>query len=268
MKKEKLPQVVLVGLGIIVLILVLIFLISRPEEKKVTSLYGVKNNYTVKDKMIMELYQRFQLEDGILYSLMGTDLLEDYYAYYYQHPYTSYTDLSSIVKNYIVLKNSDYQKETYYEDGRYYEISLEIIREIYEKIFGTLNDFELKSNDVILPKFEVVGDKVRIYAEEGLKDYNSTIDTFFVNGVRQGENIIIYERVAFIKLTDKYYEFYSDYQRKELVYRLNREKADGSFLNRSDIVSSVLVEYQDEFPLVTFTYEKGVDSYYFKNVEL
>ena len=268
MKQEKRDQIILLVLGIILLVLVFIYLFSRPNDDNDVSLDEVKNNYSVKDSMIMELYQRFQLEDGILYSLVATDAFQENYAYYYQHPYTSYTDLSSPIKNYIVLKNADYQKSAYYEEEKYYEISLEIIQEIYEKIFGRVDDFDFSSEEDDELKYEVVEDMVRIYEEDSVKTYQSTIDTYFVNGVRQGNQIIIYERVAFIKITDQYYEFYSDYKRKNLVYQLKREKANSSFLNRSDVVSNVLFYYQDKFPLVTFTYEKGTDSYYFKSIEM
>ena len=55
---------------------------------------------------------------------------------------------------------------------------------------------------------------------------------------------------------------------KDLVYKLKiTDKLDRSFINNENVVSNVLLKYQDDFDLYEYTYVKGVDSYYFESIE-
>lgn len=267
-KVNKRNQLIIGICFLLLLILVLIYFFIQPSKKEI-SLGSVHPNYRVKDRTIMELYQRFQIEDGKLFSLMGSSQTKDYYGYYYQKKRSDVADLSDIVKSFVVLENADYMSGKYNEEGHYYEMPLAVFQDIYVKIFGQDDSFQFSfGDDDLVSKVEIVGDNVLIYDTLIPNDYHSVIDTYFVNGVRDGKKIFIYERVAFIKITNEFYEFYADIDRSKLVYKIGKDKIDNSFVNDASIVSDVLLKYQDRFPLATYTYELGIDSYYFKSIEI
>ena len=42
---------------------------------------------------------------------------------------------------------------------------------------------------------------------------------------------------------------------------------DVSFINNSEVVSNVLLEYQNELDIYEYTYVKGVDTYYLESIK-
>lgn len=260
--KKKFIFIGILGLVIIFIILIHIF---RTPAVDLTYLKGVSKNLEKDDSIIMELYKRFNPENELLFDLVGSETKNGYYGFYYQDDKVNYKELPDILKNYIVLQNSDYKTYSYNEEGHYYELPFIILKDVYYKIFGK-NDMSFSFDVNLFPKVEVVEDDVRVYDYVAL-DYNSAVDTYFVNGVYQDDKIIIYERVAFVKVNDKDIEFYADYARTNLIYTLEKKGTNLGFLKDRNLVSNVLLEYQDKFPLYQYTYEKGVDSYYFKSIE-
>lgn len=260
--KKKFILIGFLGLGIISVILIYIF---RTPAVDLTYLKGVSKNLEKDDTVIMELYKRFNPENGVLFDYVGSETKNGFYGFYYQADKINYKDLPDVLKNYIVVQNLDYKAYSYNEEGHYYEVPLTVLKDVYYKIFGK-NDMSFNFDVTLSPKVEVVKEVVRVYDYVAL-DYTSAIDTYLVNGVYQDNKIIIYERVAFIKINSKDIEFYADYERTKLVYTLEKKGTNLNFLKDQNLVSNVLLQYQDKFPLYQYTYVKGVDSYYFKSIE-
>lgn len=245
--------------------LILFSLLYKKDEKdtlKKLDLNKTSFNFVVNDNDGMMLYRRFQPEDGLLFDLIGSDSFKDYYAYYFKKNKTN--TLSNFVKNIVLLTDADYTKWNFNKDNNCYEITLDDYKVVYDKLF---NDNNLKidfDNEFIVAN----SDDNKICVEERFKTrYTKVLDTYLVNIVRLGDKIIVYERIAFIKITDKKILFYDSYKMNNQIYSLNIEKSDMSFINNSKVVSNVLLQYQDKFPLYQYTYSKGIDTYYLESIE-
>ena len=233
-------------------------------NEKPKKLNKVSFNYQVQDDIGMMLYHRFHPEDDLLFGIIGSDHLKDYYAYYYKNNKLTSQDFPSFLKNMILIHDADYKTGEYNEDEHCYRMSYDNFRVIYDKLFGS-NDLEFTFDENISPKVIQKENELCI-EEQQVYDYKKTIDTYLVNIVRLDNKIIIYERVAFIKVTDQYIEFYNDYNMKNRIYKLDKKNVDMSFIHDSKIVSNVLLKYQNKFPLYQYTYVQGEDTYHLESI--
>ena len=261
MKKQDLIKFGIIGFVILVIFILIIVVLDNNKYDSNIKLNGVSKNYVVDDDIVMLLYNRYNPENELLFDLVGSNR-NDSYAYYYKNKKVSYNDLSSEIKNMILLNDADYKSGTYDDKRKCYYMSKDSFKVIYKKLFGhedyDLSKFSLNVSDD--------GNNLCI----GIKDnneYTKMIDTYMVNAVRDGKYINIYEKVAFIKIDNNYLYFYRDYKMKELVYKIKiDDKLDKSFINNYSVVSNVLLKYQDEFDLYEYTYVEGEDSYYLESI--
>ncbi len=246
-------------IGFILLFVIVLNSFSNKDKKVDNTLYEASFNYKTKDEEGMTLYNQYHPEDGLLFDFVGSDMY-DYYGEFYKG---TVEKLSDFIKHVIFIKNADYGSWEYDMDRMCYKLSLNDYKALYQEFYG--NDYTDISVDDGLKDKIIIDDSICI-SDNIQKSYTKTIDTYLVNIARLDNKIIIYERVAFVKIGDKKIEFYKDYSMEEKVYQLDKDKVDISFINESSVVSNVLLEYQDEFPLYQYTYVKGEDTYYLESI--
>ena len=266
MKKKDIKKYIsfIIVIIVIIVIIILLMLFDKDDNKVKLNLNGVTSNYAFNDIDGMMLYNRFQVEDGLLFSFIGSNSYEEYYGYYYKEEIDK---LPSLLKNIILINDADYRTWNYDEDNRCYRLFMEDYNIIYDKLFGNSKDKDLE----IEQEFEnyIIVDDDGICATDYIgNNYNKVIDTYLVNIINNDDKIVIYERVAFIDIKEDYYYFYRDYEMTDLVYKLeNTSDVDVSFINNSEVVSNVLLEFQNELDIYEYTYVKGVDTYYLESIK-
>lgn len=256
--------ILVIILGIIILgIIALIFGLVFSNDKEVNlDLTKVSSNHTIDDDMIEFLYNRYQVEDGLKFLIAGSDI-NDSYAFYYRGMF-KFSDFSDIYKSYILLDLINYDNGSYDSKRGCYLYSLEEFKDSYKKYYGSLDDFKINTDERYSPSIYLDSDNICISNVEEGKSYSKAVDTYFVNGIYKDNEIIIYERVAFLGVSDKRVNFYSDYEMKNKVYSLDKE--DISFINNSKVVSNVLLEYKEKFPIYEYHYVKGDSTYYLDSI--
>jgi len=264
MKKKNLIKYIIVGMIVLFVFVVIIIWLDKNKDNSRINLYSVSNNYSVDNDMIMGLYNRYNPENELLFNIIGSDHT-DMFAYYYKRDKTTYKDFNSNIKSVILFNDADYKSGEYDSKRNCYYMSINSYKAIYKKLYG-YDDYDIKFSEDFEPRVYVDGDKLCIGTKESVL-YNKVIDTYMVNVVKKGKNIIIYERVAFIKIDKDVLYFYKDYNMNNLVYALKVTKdLDTSFINNSNIVSNVLLKYQNKFDLYEYKYVEGEDSYYFESI--
>ena len=235
---------------------------NKVEEKNI-NLYEVSNINDSNDPVIRDIYHQFNPEDDILFNLIGSGIDKDYYAYYYKNDKITYNDLDNIIKTYLTIHSYDYKNSKINKSKNCYEIKVEDLNITYEKIFNNSN-FKI-DNGLNNPKIDINNENICIYDSQN-NTYNYTLDTLFINAAYQDDELLIYERVAFIKINDNNIEFYSDYAMNNLIYKANLSEINTSFLNNTNIVSNVLMKYQEKFDIYTYTFEKNDEHFIFKSI--
>ena len=254
-KKKKVIMISLIGIVVVVLVSVVSLSLYLSKDKETDSLVvnQTSNNYQPKEEMIQFLYKRYNVEDGSKFSIVGSDSyskFDDSYGFYYKGNVT-FKDFSDIYKSYILLDLMNYQDGNFDKGRKYY---------------GSVDDFKIDTNSNYSPRFYLEDNQLCISKDDYGFDYHKAVDTYFVNGVSKGDKIIIYERVAFLNITDKTVDFYSDVKMKNKVYSLNKSKADLGFIHQSKVVSNVLLKYQKKFPIYEYQYKKGDSTYYLESI--
>lgn len=270
MKKKNIIRIFIAGIIAFIVFLMVLILLSMNKKDDSLDLYKTSNNNESKDEMIGFLYDRYQVEDGNKFSVVGSNInkdIEDTYGLYYRDKKVTFKDFSDIYKSYILLDLMNYDVHGYDEKRNCYFYSLDEFRDAYKKYYGSIDDFKIDTNDRYSPKFYLDGDTMCISKDDGNDlNYSKVIDTYFVNGVNHGDKIIIYERVAFVKITDKTIEFYRDYLMKDKIYSLDKSKVDLSFIHQSKVVSNILLKYQKKFSIYEYQYKKGNSTYYLESI--
>ena len=134
------------------------------------------------------------------------------------------------------------------------------------KIFPNDIDFEIQTLNNDNPQIDINQDSICIH--DNIKNnYTQVVDTFFVNAVYQGDQLIIYERVAFINITEDDIKFYSDYNMKNEVAVVDKDSIDLSFINNLNVVSNVLVNNKNKFNIYSYIFEKEDSHYKFIRIE-
>lgn len=264
MKKQNLIKYIIVGILVIITFIIMLILLENNKDNSRINLYSVSNNYSADNDIIMGLYNRYNPENELLFNIIGSNHT-DMFAYYYKNNKTTYKDLNDNIKNVILFNDADYKSGEYDSNRNCYYMSISSFKAIYKKLYG-YDDYDIKFNEDFEPKVYVDGDKLCIGSKESVL-YDKVIDTYMVNVVNKDKTITIYERVAFIKIDKDNLYFYKDYNMNNLVYALKvTEDLDTSFINNSNIVSNVLLKYQNKFDLYEYTYALGEDSYYFESI--
>ena len=268
MKKKKQFMIIsLIGICIVVLIGI-IFICFKGNEDNLLDLNKTSRNYQSNNDTIKFLYNRYQVEDGSKFSIVGSDVFKDIgdtYGLYYKDNIT-FKDFPDIYKDYVLLDLINYKNGKYDENRDCYFYSLDEFKDLYKKYYGSIDNFNIDTNDKYVTNFYLDNDNLCISSNDVFTNYNKAIDTYFVNGVLSGDNIIIYERVAFIDITDKTVDFYNDYLMKNKIYSLNKDKIDLNFIHNSEVVSNVLLKYQKKFPIYEYKYIKGDSTYYLESI--
>ncbi len=254
-------------IGVFVIILLFVFLENKENERnKVLELSQVSKNNRADDDMISFLYERYHPEDQLKFQIAGSDM-NGYYGFYFQKKKVTFKDFPSIYKSYILLDLMNYDDHEFDEERNCYLYSLDEYKDAYRKYYGSLDDFSVDTNESYNPRLYLDENTICISKKEDIsRSYKKTIDTYMVNAIYQKDDIVIYEKVAFIKMNDQNIEFYKDYNMKNKVYTLKGDQIDRSFINNSNIVSNVLLEYQDQFPLYEYRYVKGDNTYYLESI--
>lgn len=265
MNKKYRNTIIVVAILLLLIILLLIFPKNEEKKNEQKEINGVSLNHTIDDENITFLYDRYHSEEGLKFNLVGSDIYDDY-AFYYKKKKVNFDDFSNVYKNYILLDLMNYRSD-YDQERKCYRYSLKEFKDIYFKYYGSLDGFNLNISEDYSPQIYVDNEVICISDNHGNSDYQKTIDTYMVNGIYDDDKIIIYERVAFVKVTDKKVEFYKDYKMKNKVYSLSKKDIDMSFIHSSDTVSNVLLKYQNKFPIYQYTYVKGSDTYYLESIE-
>ena len=259
----------LIIIGIIILIIISIGIYSlsntKTEPKKVNLTETATFNDN-EDSTIRDLYHQFNPEEGILFNIIGSNSSKDYYAYYYRKNKTEYDSLDNILKTYLTIQSMDYQNQPLDPQNNCYKINLEDLKMTNSKLFPNDIDFEIQTLNNDNPQIDINQDSICIH--DNIKNnYTQVVDTFFVNAVYQGDQLIIYERVAFINITEDDIKFYSDYNMENEVAVVDKDSIDLSFINNLNIVSNVLVNNKNKFNIYSYIFEKEDSHYKFIRVE-
>lgn len=262
MKKKiiKYMSIILVSLGLGVL---LVIVLGKENKGTKFDLNTFSFNYIVDYEVGMDLYRLYQAEDGLLFKFVGSDIFDEYYGYYYRD---DVKELPSFLKNIVLINEADIGTWDYDIDNNCYKISLNEYKVMYNKLYESdLGDFTVEEE--FKSKIMVNNDSLCII-DYIYNDYTKFVDTYLVNIVRMDNKIVIYEKVVFIDIKEDYYYFYRDYEMTDLVYKLeNTSDVDVSFINNSEVVSNVLLEFQNELDIYEYTYVKGVDTYYLESIK-
>ncbi len=257
-------KLIIISILIFILIITYTWSISKnKKEEKNINVYDISTIEENKDPVIRDIYHQFNPEDDILFNIIGTGNDKNYYAYYYKDNEILQNSLDQTIKTYLTIHSFDYKNAPVDKTNNCYIVSIDNLNITYEKLFNN-NTFiiDYKINN---PKIEKKDNNVCIYDTTN-NDYIYTLDTMFVNAAYQDNELLIYERVAFIKLNNNYLEFYSDYDMNDLIYKINRSEVELSFLNNLNIVSNVLIKYQEKFNIYTYKFEKNGEHFIFKSV--
>lgn len=264
MNKKNIKMAIIVII-IFIIIIVYLWLLSRNKiDDKNINVYEVSAVNDSDDPVIRDVYHQFNSEDGILFNLLGSGVDTKYYGYYYREGRSLVSNLDDVVKTYLTVHSYDYKNSKVNEDKNCYEVNIKDLGVTYEKLFNN-NNFTI-NNSVSNIRMEIDNDKLCIY-DGSASNYVYLLDTMYVNGFYQDNQLLVYERVAFIKLSDNEMEFYSDYEMNNLIYKAKRSDINTSFVNNTNIVSNVLLKYQDKFNIYTYTFEKNADHYTFVSVD-
>ena len=264
MKRKDLIRCIIVGSIILIIFVVIIGWLGKNSDNIRINLYSVSNNHDVDDDVIMGLYNRYNPENELLFNIIGSDHT-NMFAYYYKNDKTTYKDLNNNIKSVILFNDADYKSGEYDSKRNCYYMSVNSFKTIYKKLYG-YNDYDIKFSEDFEPRVYVDRDNLCIGSKENVL-YNKVVDTYMVNAIREDKYITIYERVAFIKVDKDILYFYKDNNMSNLVYALKVTKdLDTSFINNSNVVSNVLLKYQDKFNLYEYKYVDGEDSYYFESI--
>lgn len=264
---KKYKRLIIVSIIVFVIIIGVIYLLNLPPKNKeekinVNDVTVVKDS---KDPNIRDLYHQLNPEEGILFDLMGTDINKKYYAYYYRENELDFASFDDTLKTYLTINSVDYK--TYPKNNNCYKIKNDDLNIIYHKIFKTDKDLSLNTISNGNPRIDKGDNDICIYDRDNVT-YSKTVDTYFVNAVYQGNKLIIYERVAFINIIGDNIEFYSDVDMKNKIYTLVRQNTDLDFINNSNVVSNVLLKYQQNFNIYTYTLIKDGEYYKFDSISL
>ena len=260
-------NLIIIGIIILVIISIGIYSLSntKTEPKKVNLTETATFNDN-EDSTIRDLYHQFNPEEGILFNIIGSNSSKDYYAYYYRKNKTEYDSLDNILKTYLTIQSMDYQNKPLDTKNNCYKISLEDLKMTNSKIFPNDIDFEIQTLNNDNPQIDINQDSICIY--DNIKNnYTQVVDTIFVNAVYQGDQLIIYERVAFVNITEDNIKFYSDYNMKNEVATVDKNSTDLSFINNLNIVSNVLVNNKNKFNIYSYIFEKEDSHYKFIRIE-
>lgn len=269
MKRKNIVRIIIAGIIAFIILIIVLLLFSRTKDGRLLDLYKTSWGNEAKDEMVGFLYDRYQVEDGYKFFLVGSDMnhdVEDTYGLYYRERKTIFEEFSSIYKSYILLDLMNYDTHGYDDKRSCYFYSLDEFKDAYLKYYGVIDDFKIDTDDRYSPRFYLDNDKICITKDVEGKQYSKAIDTYFVNGIYKDNEIIIYERVAFVKIGDNFIDFYGDYSMKDKVYSLDKSKTDLSFIHNSKIVSNVLMQYRDKFPIYEYHYKKGESTYYLESI--
>lgn len=269
MKRKNIVRIIIAGIIAFIILIIVLLLFSRTKDERLLDLYKTSWGNEAKDEMVGFLYDRYQVEDGYKFFLVGSDMnrdVEDTYGLYYRGKKTIFEEFSSIYKSYILLDLMNYDTHGYDDKRSCYFYSLAEFKDAYLKYYGVIDDFKIDTDDRYSPRFYLDNNKICITKDVEGKQYSKAIDTYFVNGIYKDNEIIIYERVAFVKIGDNFIDFYGDYSMKDKVYSLDKSKTDLSFIHNSKIVSNVLMQYRDKFPIYEYHYKKGESTYYLESI--
>ncbi len=269
MKRKNILRFIVAGIVSFVILIVILLGVSKNKSSNLLNLYKTSYNHESKDETIGFLYHRYQVEDGYKFFVVGSDMnrdIDDTYGLYYRGEKTTFEEFSSIYKSYILLDLMNYDTHGYDENKNCYFYPLDEFKDAYLKYYGGIDDFKIDTDERYSPRFYLDGDTMCISKDDGGRQYNKVIDTYFVNGIYQDDEMIIYERVAFIQFGDKTVDFYQDYSMKKKVYSLERNKVDLSFIHDSKVVSNVLMQYRDKFPIYEYHYRKGDSTYFLEYI--
>ncbi|MBR3162421.1 MAG: hypothetical protein IKF19_06805 [Bacilli bacterium] len=261
---KKNTKLIITSIIIFIIIIICLWLISknRIEEKNI-NLYDVSNINDHDNPIIRDTYHQFNPEDDILFNILGSGNNKEFYAYYYKNDKVTSEELNEIIKTYLTIHSFDYKNSLVDTNKNCYQVKINDLNITYEKLFDD-NKFKV-SNSLNNPKIEINNDNVCIY-DTITNNYIYTLDTLFVNAAFQDDELLIYERVAFIKIDENNLEFYSDYDMNNLIYKINKSDIDANFLNNPNVVSNILIKYQEKFNIYIYTFEKNNTHYVFKSV--
>lgn len=256
----------LITATMIILIIVFIstWLVSNNKtEDKNINIYETSVVNDNSDPVIRDVYHQFNSEDDILFNLLGSGNNKNYYGYYYKDDKVTFKELDNVIKTYLTIHSYDYKNAPVNSEKNCYQIKKEDLNITYEKIFNK-KDFKI-DNSLNNPKIDEDDTNICVY-DNSSNDYTYTLDTLYINATYQNDELLIYERVAFIKLDDNNIEFYSDYDMKNLIYKASRSELDLSFINNLNVVSNVIMKYQEKFDIYTYTFVKNGEHHYFDNI--
>ena len=264
MDKKNIKLIIVTIITFIVLVIIIWLIAQNKTTAKTIETNDISNINDSSDPIIRDIYHQFNPEDDILFNILGSGSNKETYAYYYKQDKITYESLSNEIKNYLTIHSFDYKNSSINKEKNCYEVKIKDLKATYKKIFNK-DELNLTNLD-FSPKVELINkDNVCIY-DDIETNYKYTLDTMLVNAAYQDNELLIYERVAFINITNDFVEFYSDYNMENLVYKELKKDINLSFLNNLNIVSNALTKYQDKFNIYTYTFTKNNNNYYFKSI--
>ena len=264
MDKKNIKLVIVTIITFIILVIIIWLLAQNKTTAKTMETNEISNINDNNDPIIRDIYHQFNPEDDILFNILGSGNDKETYAYYYKQDKMTYEYLSNEIKNYLTIHSYDYKNSSINKERNCYQVKIKDLEETYKKLFNK-NEFKLTNSDYS-PKVELINNDTACIYDSINTNYKYTLDTLLVNATYQDDELIIYERVAFIKITNDFVEFYSDYNMENLIYKELKKDINLSFLNNLNIVSNALTKFQDKFNIYTYTFTKNSNNYYFKSI--
>ena len=106
MKRKNIVRIIIAGIIAFIILIIVLLLFSRTKDGRLLDLYKTSWGNEAKDEMVGFLYDRYQVEDGYKFFLVGSDMnhdVEDTYGLYYREKKTIFEEFSSIYKSFSFL---------------------------------------------------------------------------------------------------------------------------------------------------------------------
>ena len=87
MKRKNIVRIIIAGIIAFIILIIVLLLFSRTKDERLLDLYKTSWGNEAKDEMVGFLYDRYHVEDGYKFFLVGSDMnrdVEDTYGLYYR----------------------------------------------------------------------------------------------------------------------------------------------------------------------------------------
>ena len=230
------------------IVLLLILLLSTSCSNKTTTI--IENTSNNNDNALIE-----KLLTIPHYTIEKRYNIDKYEGYFYTDNYFDKENITDEIKIYLAIRSSKEEDWANYKKDQYITVKESTVKNKINEIFGntTYLNKSIKGDSCVYSNFEY-DDKSHIYIEEGPTSTN-TLNSYYLTktiNYKIDNEIIIYEKVAYIKEIDNKYYLY-------------KSKDD---LNEIAILDNINYDnYLNILNTYKYTFVKDNNNYIFKSIE-